>query len=110
VFWHCIVSYALPILIIGGILHIVGELFFKEEISILINPTLLLLLSFVVLLAFYWLGRAAWLANYDRYGHESWSQRFLRSGTSHVGFLMLSAILGATLFLSLNAGLNLVGL
>jgi hypothetical protein len=64
------------------------------------NPHLIFLIFFFLLIALYWIARGGWLritVNQD-------------SDMMNVGILMLAVILGALVFLLLNAGLGSVGL
>ena len=64
------------------------------------NPNLIFLICFMVLMALYWIARGEWLritANQN-------------SDMMNVGILMLAVILGALVFLLLNAGLGSAGL
>jgi hypothetical protein len=109
VFVYCLLSYALPIWIVGalalGIAWLVGS-FLPSGIDM----TIFSLFCFVVVLAFYLLARGAFRASYYRNECETRIHRFKRSKSTHLGLLLLTTMLGTMLFVALNTGLKLVGL
>ena len=100
--------YAAPLLIIGAFVVVSAALILP---AVLLNDNLDagLIMSgiFIVLMAFYWLCRGAYLAVFDRRPGETRKNRFYRSGSTKMGLAVLAAIMGALLFFLLNAGINL---
>jgi hypothetical protein len=87
------------------------------------NPNLVLLLVFVLALAFRNVGLGAWLAMAENSKwfdplpnrptgsgeNGAWTNRFFSSATTRLGLLIMSVLAGTTLFVALNAGLRFFG-
>lgn len=69
-----------------------------------------IMLAFVVLIAFYWLLRATLLADTDRREGESWRARFRRAGGYTLGSALLGVVGGAIALTLINGGLKAIGL
>ena len=108
---YLVTVYALPVLAMGVVtlgatwyLAIEGIFTKTETIS------LFALGIYVILMGIYWLGRGCWLGFFDRRENETWSERRARSGSTHLGGIILTVIIGSVVFFTLNAGLSAVGL
>lgn len=64
------------------------------------------LAGFVVVRGAYWLLRGLYIGVTDHGADESWFRRFARSGSGQFGMLIFSVVLGALLFVALNAGIG----
>jgi succinate dehydrogenase hydrophobic anchor subunit len=70
----------------------------------------IIMLTFVVAMASYFLLRATLLADTDRSAGESWGDRFRRTGGYTLGSALLSVVAGAIAVTLVNAGLKTIGL
>lgn len=62
--------------------------------------------GFVLARGAFWLLRGVYIGFTDRAEGESWFRRFVRSGSGQFGMLIFSVLLGALLFVALNAGIG----
>ncbi|WP_395646132.1 hypothetical protein [Terricaulis sp.] len=62
--------------------------------------------GFVVVRGAYWLLRGLYIGVTNHGPEESWFRRFVRSGSGQFGMLIFSVVLGALLFVALNAGIG----
>jgi hypothetical protein len=93
--------YVVPVMIIGCLILFAARRLGGSSIpDSVLNSNLVLIAIFITLTAFFWIGRGVWLR---AMANES-------SDMMHVGMLMVAVILGAVLFLVLNAGLSVAGL
>ena len=111
IFVYCIMQYVLPVAYVAGISTII--VWATERIYPGLwgaNITPVTLASFILIMAFWRIGRGAQLAIHDRANEERFFGRFLRSGSTRLGLALLGVILGLIVFLGLNAGLKSWGL
>lgn len=106
-------AFSFPPIVIGTIVLLVGatlSIFYFSSLPPSSGLFLLVIIAFI--LALYWMIRG-WQFAGDvilRLPGESRFQKFKRSSNTRIAVLMLSSILGATLFILLNAGLSYAGL
>lgn len=72
------------------------------------NPGLMFLGIFVIAFALFWIWLGTQSDSPSSFSHEG--KRWRETGEARLGFAILTVILGATLFVALNAGLKLVAL
>ena len=72
------------------------------------NPGLMFLGIFVIAFALFWIWLGTQSDSPSSFSHEG--KRGRETGEARLGFAILTVILGATLFVALNAGLKLVAL
>lgn len=111
IFSYLVAVYAAPVLIVGLFIILLTGVAARHGIfSSGVDVGMIAIGGYVIAMAFYWLGRGFYLATFDRRPGESWNGRRLRSGSTYLGGLMLTIIIGGIIFLMMNAGLKELGL
>jgi hypothetical protein len=111
IFFFNLFSFILPIALLGSAAVALSQWPGASKLlAATYNPGLAILFALVMVLAFYWTLRGAWVATFRRAEGERWADRFWSSGSTRHGIAIFGILLGLAAFLILNAGLNVVGL
>lgn len=102
-FRYYFIAYPLTNILMAVIIIMIGFQMMEIEIPSL---SLVLLIVFVIAMAFRNIAVSAVIATVDRAPSESWINRFRAFGTQRHGFFVLAVILGALVFVILGAGLE----